>query len=109
MHDPERLRRRISVQIGTAAGPPPVDPIELAFDERRAVRDRYAGELSALLTEEELGMFPALRRDAGAQPGGVRNGLEQQAWVMEKFDTNGDGKLDADEMEAVRAHLREER
>jgi hypothetical protein len=72
------------------------DPVRLAFDKRTEFEDQTAAQLRNLLTPEQVNSLPGLRLAGGAS----------DASIMTQFDRNGDGKLDAEEREALREYFR---
>jgi hypothetical protein len=99
------------------------DPLREAFDRRDEMDDRYLEQLQALLTPEQYEELdvPERRRgrgDRGGMGGGRGGGggrfgdmteeerAQRRAEFLDRFDSNGDGEIDADEREAIRDAFR---
>ncbi len=77
------------------------DPIREAYRDRDKFDDQYIARLKALLAEGQFENLPGTR--AGRVGAGGREG--RRDWVKE-FDSNGDGRLDEAERDALRDYLR---
>ncbi len=103
----ESLRRR--ADRGRAAAPRDQgDPIRAAMAARTELEERYRAQLEALLTPEQLSQLPAesLARDGGfpERRPGTPPGMRRQ--MRERFDTNGDGTLDDQEVQKAMESMR---
>jgi hypothetical protein len=107
-HEPRQYRAQLETRWAQGGAESPADdPIAKARRERRELGERYAARLSDLLTEAQREQLPLSRGADGTARSGTQ--LERQAWVMDRFDADGDGTLNPDELEAVREYLRDRR
>jgi methylmalonyl-CoA mutase cobalamin-binding domain/chain len=105
----EAWRRR--ADRGRGAGAAEGDnPIHTAMSARFELEARYRAQLEALLTPEQVAQLPGvpMARDGG-RPGPQRPSSDEnlRRTMRERFDTNGDGQLDQQEIEkAKESHRR---
>lgn len=112
-HEPDAYRRRLERQVHAplespepASGP---DPILSAFARRSALDEEIATRLRSLLTPElALTLLGRTPRGVPGDPAAKRTTIEQQGWVMARFDADRDGRLDEDELNALRDFLRKQ-
>jgi hypothetical protein len=110
-HEPDDIRRRFQRRAPQAPGAGVArseDPIQAAYDARREFVDQYITQLEGMLTEEQVRELPGARgagwdhRRGSAGPG-------RGSSLRDRFDENGDGRLDEAEREALLKYLRERR
>jgi hypothetical protein len=115
-HEPAEIRGRYERRVPQEGGPRTTgreDPIQAAYDARREVEDQYIAQLRELLTEEQFRELPGGRRGAGR--GGTLDrrrgsgGPGRESWMRDRFDEDGDGRLNDAEREALLKYLRERR
>ena len=116
-HEPAQHQRRLeqtqlALEDPARDGDLAQDPIRAGFEDIRALDREVMTRLRALLTPEQTeAVFGRARRgegeDADRRP--RRTTVEDQGWVMEAFDADGDGRLNAEELEALREYLRSSR
>lgn len=82
------------------------DPVRVAFRERREMGDEFIERLAAVLTPEQAEQLPQPeRRSLG---GGFDNlPPELRTRILERVDTNRNGRIDAEEQEAAAQFFRE--
>lgn len=87
-------------------GPDPDDPVRVAFRERRDMGEKFIERLAAVLSPEQAEQLPQQeRRTLG---GGFENlPPEMRARILERVDSNGNGRIDPEEQEAAARMFRE--
>ncbi|MDY7108043.1 MAG: hypothetical protein SYC29_05350 [Planctomycetota bacterium] len=110
-HEPSTVRRRFerrAPQAPDAVGARTEDPVQAAYAARREAVDQYIAQLEGMLTDEQLRELPSTRgtgrdlRRGSLGPG--RGGS-----LRDRFDKDGDGRLNETELEALREYLRQRR
>ena len=61
------------------------------------------------LTEEQIAQLPRGNRQRGRERGERAGGGDMRQQIIERFDANGDGELDASEREAAMREMRNRR
>ena len=65
--------------------------------------------LEKMLTEEQIAQLPRGNRQRGRERGERAGGGDMRQQIIERFDANGDGELDASEREAAMREMRNRR
>jgi hypothetical protein len=107
----QRLRRRAARQQG-AEFQRPEDPLRDLFRERGRLNRQYREQLEGYLTPEQIAKLPSADPEREGRGGrGDFSGMdeERRARMLERFDRNGDGELNEEEMEAMRQARRQRR
>lgn len=115
-HEPAQIRGRYERRTPQEGGPRTgreEDPIQAVYDSRREVEDQYIAQLRELLTDEQFRELPGARGGAGR--GGERDrrrgsaGPGRESSLRDRFDEDGDGRLNEAEREALLKYLRQRR
>jgi hypothetical protein len=84
------------------------DPIQAAYTARREAVDQYVAQLEGLLTEEQIRELPGARGASWDLRRGS-TGPGRGSSIRDRFDEDGDGRLNEAELEALREYLRQRR
>jgi hypothetical protein len=100
-HEPAALRFDYAAVLDPEGSRTAGDAIQSAFDDRARFEREVEVQLRELLTPEQLERLPSPR--GGGRPVGA-----DAVSIVTRFDVDGDGKLDAEEREAMRRYFRSE-